>query len=378
MMLEAVDMYTVFDYLYWRGDLTLKDSPFNEVDAAILARFSYEPFDGIVTDSLRNWVTVKDACALMLNSPTLNEDVLDAERDTEFIRKIGDSKRFGSMKISGYINDTDIERQIQFSACVFDIDGEQNYYVAYRGTDNNIIAWKEDFNMGFEFPVPAQTRALEYFESVVSTFKDGTFMVGGHSKGGNLAVYAATFCDDKYNVPVTDIYNFDGPGFKENIMEMPEFKRIEDSIHTYVPEFSVVGMLLEHLERYSVVHSFENGIMEHEVLSWETGPLAFIHKEERSAGSKIFDQTFKDWISGLDKDQREQFVDTVFGLLMCDDAKKLAEFKINRRETLNAMIETYKNMDEQNKTGFKAAAKRLFETAGKMLKANTDKPKLPL
>ena len=371
-------MHTIYDYLYWRGDLKFTDSPFNEVDAAILARFAYEPFEGIVTENLRSWVKVSDACKALLNSPTLNEDVLDPQRDNDFIRRVGESKRFGDMKISGYINDTDIERQIQFSACLFDLDGEQNYFVAYRGTDNNIIAWKEDFNMGFEFPVPAQKRALEYFENVVSTFKDGTFMVGGHSKGGNLSIYAATFCDDKYNVPVTDIYNFDGPGFKENIMEMPEFKEIEDSIHTFVPEFSVVGMILEHLEKYSVVHSGENGIMEHEILSWETGPTAFIHKEERSAGSKIFDQTFRDWIVGLDKTQREQFVDTVFGLIMCDDAKKLAEFKINRRETINSMIEAYKKMDEQNKVGFKAAAKRLLDTASNVLKANKDKPKLPL
>ena len=371
-------MYTVNDYLFWRGDLTLEQSPFNEVDAGILARFAYEPFEGIVSDNLRDWVQVSYACKALLNSPTLNDDVLDPNRDNEFIRRVGESKRFGNMKISGYINDTDIGRQIQYSSCLFDLDGEQNYFVAYRGTDNNIIAWKEDFNMGFEFPVPAQKRALEYFESVVSTFKDGTFMVGGHSKGGNLSIYAATFCDDRFNVPVTDIYNFDGPGFMENIMKLPEFKKIENSIHTFVPEFSVVGMILEHLEKYSVVHSFENGIMEHEILSWECEATSFVHKEERSAGSKFFDETFRNWIAGLDKVQREQFVDTAFGLIMCDNAKKLAEFKINRRETLNSMIEAYKKMDEKNKAGFKSAAKRLFETAGSLLKANAEKPKLPV
>ena len=109
-------------------------------------------------------------------------------------------------------------------------------------------------------------------------------------------------------------------------MNTEEFQRIEHQIHTYVPEFSVVGMLLEHLEDYSVVHSDQIGIMQHEILSWETGPVSFIHKKEVSKETKIFDKAFKDWIQGLDKIQREQFVDTVFNLMMGAAAHMLAEF----------------------------------------------------
>lgn len=368
-------MDTIYDYLKWRGDLSFRQNPFNEVDAAILARFCYEPFEDIVSPSLRTFSDVKDVCDKLLNRPSLRYDVIDTKYDLDLIRIIADSPRFANMQISGFVNEVDEVKQVQFSACVFHLDGEQNYFVAFRGTDNTIIGWKEDFNMGFEFPVPAQEKALAYFENAVATLKDGTFIVGGHSKGGNLAIYAATYCDDRFNSPVTDIYNFDGPGFTEQIMNTEEFQRIEHQIHTYVPEFSVVGMLLEHMEDYSVVHSDQNGIMQHEILTWETGIDKFIHKKEVSKESKLFDKAFKDWIRGLDKVQREQFVDTVFKLMMCSDAHTLAEFTEKRKELMTRVIGTYQSMDAETKQGFKSSTRRLFDTVTNMLKSSRDKLK---
>ena len=129
----------------------------------------------------------------MLNIPNLDKKLLIPKEDTKLIQVIARSKRFSSMKMSGYINDIDLQRQTQFSAVVFDLDNEHNYYVAFRGTDNTLIGWKEDFNMGFDFPVPAQITALEYFEEARIGLKEGTFILGGHSKGGNLAIYASAF-----------------------------------------------------------------------------------------------------------------------------------------------------------------------------------------
>ena len=373
MTQEATDMYTIMDYLKWRGDLSLDVCPFNEVDACILARFSYEPFEGIVSENLHDFHKIKEVCDALINKPYLHDEVIDQTVDIDFIRLVGTSKRFGEMRISGFVNHVDSERQTQFSACLIDLDGEQTYYVAYRGTDNTIIGWREDFNMGFEFPVPAQQMALDYFESVASAFKDGTFILGGHSKGGNLSIYAATYCKEIINDAISDVYNFDGPGFTERIMQTDDFKKIEDRIHTYVPEFSVVGMLLEHLEDYYVVHSSQSGMMEHETLSWEAGPNGFIYKESVSAGSRFVDQTFKEWVNGLDKPQREQFVETVYEVVSSSDAKTIAEFNINRAATLNSMIKAYNHIDEDTKKGFIGATKKLIESAGNVIKTSADK-----
>lgn len=371
-MQEAADMNTIADYMKWRGDLTLEQSPFNEVDAAILARFSYEPFDGVVPENLREWKNIGKVCNELLNNPSLNDEIISQTHDVSFIVSLMNSVRFKNMQISGYVNEFDIDKQLQFSACLIDLDGEQNYFVAFRGTDNTIIGWKEDFNMGFEFPVPAQERALSYLESVISAYKDGTFIVGGHSKGGNLAVYSATFCDDRFNAPIKDIYNFDGPGFTEKIMQTDEFRKIAKNIHTFIPEFSVVGMLLEHLEDYTVVHSDQTGFLQHEILTWEVEGPGFIHKEEVSAGSKIIDQAFKDWLSGLSKEEREQFVDTAFNIMMSSDAVTLAEFSSKKKENINLMIRTFNNMDGEIRKNFLDTAKRFLGSAGNAFKSGQE------
>jgi len=360
-------MNTIKEYLEWRGDLSIESAPFNEVDAAILARFSYEPCEGIVSENVREEITIKEVCAKLLNVPELYEHIV-SDMDVDFIRQIAATKRFGDMKMSGYINDTDVDRQIQFSACVFDIDEEENYYVAFRGTDNTIIGWKEDFNMGYEFPVPAQTRALEYFERVANTLHDGSFIIGGHSKGGNLAVYAATFCNERFNNSVLDVYNFDGPGFTKKVQDYKEFLEMESRIHTFVPEFSIVGMLLEHVVDYDVIPSNEVGIMQHELLSWEVAATSFVKKERVNKGSDFVDQTVREWINSLDNEQCARFVDTVFDFMMQGDARTLADFQNNSSEYLKSIIKTFSGMDDDARKNFFEATKLLFESAGNTLK----------
>ena len=370
-MQGAADMNTITDYLVWRGDLTLSQSPFNEVDAAVLARFVYEPFEGIVSGNLREWRVFSEVCEELINNPVFNEADTDPKHNDNFVRLVGKSERFKNMKIAGFVNEVNLDLQTQFAACLIDLDGEQNYYVAFRGTDNTLVGWKEDLNMGFEFPVPAQEMALKYLEQVLTAYKDGTFTIGGHSKGGNLSVYSATFCDEMFNAPIVDIYNFDGPGFAEKIMQTPEFMKIEDHIHTFVPEFSIVGMILEHLEDYTVVLSEQSGIMEHELLTWAVEGPRFIYRERVSKGSRFFDKTLKNWLEGLSHEQREQFVDAVYSIMMSSDARTLAQLSSNKNN-LGLMIKTFKNMDSDIRAGVFKTVRMLLDSASSTLKASKE------
>ncbi|MCQ2504093.1 MAG: DUF2974 domain-containing protein [Saccharofermentans sp.] len=357
-------MNTIFDYLEWRGDLTLEQAPFNDVDAAILARFCYEPFDGIVSESFRKKIKVEDACNAMLNIPNLDKKLLIPKEDTKLIQVIARSKRFSSMKMSGYINDIDLQRQTQFSAVVFDLDNEHNYYVAFRGTDNTLIGWKEDFNMGFDFPVPAQITALEYFEEARIGLKEGTFILGGHSKGGNLAIYASAFASCNCQDTIRAIYNFDGPGFTETIYEREQFLAIEDKVRTFVPEFSIVGMILEHSEDYSVVSSNALGFMQHEPLSWEVARDSFPLIDRVAKGSKFIDHTLKDWLSGLSMEEREKFVDTIYSLLTSGNKKKVYQLGENKLESANALVKTYAGLDDKTKKALRDITFKLLKSAG--------------
>ena len=357
-------MSTIFDYLDWRGDLTFDQVPFNDIDAAILTRFCYEPFDGIVSESFRKKITVEAACNAMLNIPDLDTKVLYPKDDTRLIQAMVKSDRFRKCKMSGFINDIDLERQTQFSAVVFELDNEHNYFVAYRGTDNTLVGWKEDLNMGFEFPVPGQIAALEYFEEARVGLKEGTFIVGGHSKGGNLSIYACAFASCNCQDSILAIYNFDGPGFTEDIYAREQFLAIEDKIHTYVPQFSVVGMILEHSEDYSVVSSSAVGIMQHELLTWDLTKDGFVCLDKIDKGSRFIDHTLKDWLSGLSMEERVKFVDTVYALLTAGDKKKVYQLGEKKIESVNALMKTYAGLEDNTKKALRDAFFKLIKSAG--------------
>ena len=168
------------------------------------------------------------------------------------------SRRFNSMKLFAYVNKIDEKTQTQFSAITIKIN-ENELYISFRGTDNTLIGWKEDFNMGFVFPVPAQELAVDYIEKIASRHSEN-MLVGGHSKGGNLAVYSAAFCSEAVQNRIEIVYNFDGPGFDEKVLQKDGYKRICNKVNTFVPQSSVVGMLLNHEERYIIVHSTQLGL----------------------------------------------------------------------------------------------------------------------
>lgn len=178
-------MANVFDYLDWRGDLTLGLVPLCDVDALVLSRLSYLPLDGLVPPE---GATVG---ALMRQLLTSKPPLLLPE-DGRFIPALAASQRFCEMRIMDYVNQIDLESQTQFAAITVAL-GDGRHFVAFRGTDGTLVGWKEDFNMAFTCPVPAQRLAAHYAASAMLRFP-GEFLLGGHSKGGNLAVYAAAFC----------------------------------------------------------------------------------------------------------------------------------------------------------------------------------------
>ncbi|MCQ2531429.1 MAG: DUF2974 domain-containing protein [Saccharofermentans sp.] len=354
-------MNTFFEYIEWRGDLSFDVVPFNEVDAAILARLIYMPFDICVSSDFDKSSLVSDACEEMLNTRYMEEQLLSRDIDLKFIKAIRDSRRFGGLYLTGFVSRLNIDAEYQFAAGVFDL-GKNNYYLCYRGTDKNLVGWKEDLNMGVVFPVPAQHMALEYFENAAISLPEGEYIIGGHSKGGNLAVYAAAFSNIQCQSMVKEIYNFDGPGFNEDVMEMLEYQSVKLKINTFVPQFSVVGMILDRIEDYSVVCSDNVGILQHELYSWGVGRDSFILKEKVDSGSRFIDHTLKDWLSKLDTNERSEFVDTLFDVLTAGDAT-VAEDLLNGKNVAQ-MFKVYAKMDAKTRKSFNSVLVSLAMSAG--------------
>lgn len=363
---ELKKVHTVYDYMNSYGNVSLSDMPFSEVDNLVLSRISYFPLDNIVDASFEKRISIKEAAEKMLSDEKITSDPdFVLQEDIELMRLLTHSTRFNSLELFGYINKIDLKEQKQFACLTISLPNDI-YFVSYRGTDNTIVGWKEDFNMTFMSVVPAQAEAVDYLNEVAKKLK-GNFYIGGHSKGGNLAVYASIFTDNQTKDRILAIYNNDGPGFVDSVLELVEYQEVKNRIHTFVPQSSVVGMLLAHEDNYTVVKSNQHGIMQHDVYSWEVENNNFVHLERVNANCTFMNYTLKAWVDNTTANEREQFFNTVYDILEATNAKTIPEINADWLKNAQAMIKAYNGLDTDMKKSIDDALLSLFQLGSKNL-----------
>lgn len=350
-------MSNVCEYVKWRGDLTLKQSKFDEIDALILTRLSYFPFDQLIQPNEE--ATVEELSKRFEKADKSTMKIL-WEDDNELFPLMGKSERFGKMSVTQYVNKINAEQEKQFSATTV-ILPDNTIFVTYRGTDATIVGWKEDFNMCFKSHIASQKDAVEYLNMVSKKYKR-LIRIGGHSKGGNLAVYAAMFTNSKVKKRIINIYNNDGPGFDDEIIKTKEYKEILPKVHTYIPQSSVIGRLLNHEEKYTVVQSIQKGIMQHDLYSWQLEGKEFICLEKVTNGSEIFDKTLKEWLINITPEQRGIVIDTAFDILNTTEVEYFSELKKNWFLNIRLMLGRYKNLDDESKKVISEIVQKLVST----------------
>lgn len=361
-------MANLMDYLDWRGDLTLEISPFNEVDALILAELSFVDFDGIVPPpELGRGLPLNEAAEAFFarhGGKDVPMGVLVPDTISKMLRKLMTSPRFRNMTLNGYTALLDDSIEQQFAALTIDL-GNGSIYISFRGTDDTIVGWKEDLNMGFLEEIPSQKQAVEYVARVARQYSDKTIRIGGHSKGGNLAAWAGLHLPHKNYGRLLAVYNNDGPGFNRSMTERPEYVLLRDKMHTFIPESSIVGVLLEHCEDYTVIASTAKSIMQHEALSWCTERNRFIHLEERSTMGRRSDDVLRDWIGSMTPQERKDFTDAFFEILsMGGKARTLDDVQEMGLSGAVALVKEYAGADEKTRRILVETFKRLAVDIG--------------
>lgn len=366
-------MANMLDYLVWRGDITIHQAGINDIDCFIMSQISYMNFDGVVGDSPaasfgEAEITIKEASKRLfkLREQASEGLLLSDNNDTMLLKGLALSRRFCNMKLAAYVNKCDEEEEKQFSAiCIF--PGDNTVYISFRGTDDTLVGWKEDLNMSFQSPVPSQIEALEYLKTIAKEF-DGKIRLGGHSKGGNLAVYAASFCDLEIQKKIRSVYCFDGPGFINKVLNDSNFGKVEARIHAFVPQSSVVGMLLGHSVEYTVVESVQTGLYQHDPYSWKVIRNNFICLESISPESRFMDATLEEWIYSMNSEQRREFVEAVYFIIQQTEAKTLLELSVNGLKNAKLIIKTMRNMEPATKKMLQKTFSALMKIAGRNLK----------
>ena len=315
-------MGNLFEYLSWRGDLSMNSVPVTTVDSLIFSTLSYLNFDGIVPENLQNPIPLSVAADAFLNLNSA-QDRVRVKNDLQLLRAVADAPRFQNIRLACYRSKLVVEEETQFAAMAFLLD-DGTAFLAFRGTDYSLVGWKEDLNMSFLDSVPAQREAAAYVTEFASSYPV-LLRLGGHSKGGNLAVYAAAKVNPNIQKRILEVYNLDGPGFTGKMMSDPGYLAIVPKIQTYIPESSIIGMLLDQRDEYQVIKSRQVGLLQHEPYSWEIQAGSFAYAEEISKGNRFADETIANWIRDMTPEQREAFVEATYQLLSAGGASSVGE-----------------------------------------------------
>lgn len=336
-------MANINDYLLWRGDIPITPKfRFNEIDSAILARFSYLIFFKIQMNEME---TIESISEKMSNFD--NEEFM-YNGDKELITYLGRSERFKNMKVTDYVRNNDKETEKQFGAITVHISDEE-MYISYIGTDSTIFGWKEDFNMGFMENVPCQIDGKEYAKKIAEKYPNKKIRIGGHSKGGNVAIYSAITISKDIQNRIIKVYNYDGPGFNKNIINKYGNEEIISRIETYIPQDSVVGRLLNHKEKMTIILSIEKGILQHDIYSWQVLKDDLIQLSQNTDISEDIDKTLTDWLEVTTNEQRKIVVDAVFELFYSTDAKTFGEMSKNFSNNLPKVLKKYGEIAKEDK-----------------------------
>ena len=356
-------MADIFDYLDWRADVPLSADPFNEVDNLVLAELAYTDFTGIVP-SFGEPVSITDACTLFFQMHDREEILKDTSPTAKaplLMEKLVTGCRFANMQLCRYINEIDVEKTVQLSAITFLLD-DGTAYVAYRGTDSTVIGWKEDFDLGCLTETSGQLYSVQYLEDVASKYAL-PLRVGGHSKGGNFAVFASSACSAHIQERILSVYSNDGPGFREETVNSDGYTRILPKVISIIPDTSIIGLLLISRAKHLVVKSTAFGIYQHDGFSWCVKRNRFESTELSELG-KVLNSTLDSWVDGMDDETRKSMTDTIFSVIGSTGLDTFHEMSKQKWKSAEAMLGSLFSISREKQS-------ELLRLAGQLVKSGS-------
>ncbi|MBQ0000888.1 MAG: DUF2974 domain-containing protein [Clostridiales bacterium] len=351
-------MSDLFDYLEWRGDLTFDKDPFHDLDALILSQISYFSVEHIMREdeSLtlgEIWDKLKDGDL----SSRFTE-----KTDRRFLEALSLSDRYKDLTVTNLVHKLDENLEMQFTALTVLLpDGTP--YLSYRGTDISMVGWKEDLALAYSDIIPGQRMAVEYLKLMAAAYQKPLYL-GGHSKGGNLALYSATVCPEEIQNLIKGVYVYDGPGLTEELFHSDSYARIKDRVHAVLPDQSMVGVLLMHPEEYTVVKSSKStGVTQHNPLTWQVLGTHFVLAEDRKKDSRYVETVTRKWVEENKEEDLKSFADAMFDVLHASETESIEELLQKIKKNPALLFQAYRGTDEETQKAFKTTMSAMAGTA---------------
>lgn len=368
-------MKNMLDYIKEFGHVSFEERAFSEIDALVLTELEYLPLEKVVPrdENGENFVTMKEIAEYMQEhkQELFDENpMMITEERHEVSQVIADAPRFQSLKFFGVVSEWDKDTTKQFAAVTVEVEPSVRL-VVFRGTDETLIGWKEDFLMTYSPLVAAQTDAKEYLAKQASLW-DGDLMISGHSKGGNLAIYAAATQVEDVQLRIVDIFCFDSPGLYRSVLETKGYQNIVPLAMRYIPQDSLVGLMLESEVPYVIVKSNATGAMQHSAMTWEIEDGQFIKMEKLTKNSQLNDQTFKKWTESVSDEELELFWNVFFELLFSVGIDTVNDLYGQFMHYVQEFLKAAGDMDEEKRELLTRIALLLVSTRFEVWKDSLD------
>lgn len=320
-------MSNAIDYVSWRGDLSFSSDGFNEVDMLIFSELVYAPLENHSNPfqtSVCNGPTLVSLFKTVYPKPLPKKTSYVFRPRYDLWCMMQNYRRFAEVRLDRFISNFEPENDKQFAAAVFccDINCKKIAVVSFRGTDSTVTGWKEDFDMAYKSPIPAQSDSVGFLNSVLKTGYDEIY-VCGHSKGGNLAMYSSALCASPQAIKA--VYNFDGPGLQKSMISSETWEKVKPKIHSFIPESSVIGLLLVQGTAPVVIESDSKGIMQHNPFYWHVCGTHFVETEDTTFSSRFLDETLHDFMETCTLEQKELLVRTTFEIIEVSGAVRVRD-----------------------------------------------------
>ena len=355
-------MSHIVSYIKRQQEKTFWEEPFNEVDALVLSQFIYLKLDGLVpTTSEKKESVYLYEIANDMDYEKVFRDERYRKDNIELFEAMVDSKRFRRMRMNYFSDITSVLAETQFTALTVFLEEGPNV-VIYRGTDETMVGWKEDFNMSFKEPVTGQSLSALYLQQVSELF-EGEFVVTGHSKGGNFAVYASMNVCDKVQDRIEKVYSFDSPGFRPEILESIDFNKIKERIIKYLPHSSIFGMLLQSKENYQIVECFSIGVLQHNPYNWQVTGSEFKKVDKLGKSSLFVNETYNEWLYSLSDEELHAYSEIWYHIMQEANITTMLDFTKEPGKALTNLVDAIRETDDQTKEMARALAHGLIEVA---------------
>lgn len=353
-------MSDIFDYIDWRGDISFKDSPFNEVDNIIFNMLTYINFTDVLPEVFKSSTTISEAA-----KADFSRHYVPDPRLYDLLAKCAAAKRFRDVRLTGYVDIFKAEEDCQFCALTFLYDTGCTY-VCYRGTDSSVTGLKEDFNMVYKAPIPSQAHGVKYLTNLMNNlpwwYRRKQLMLGGHSKGGNIAQYAAIHSPKKAQKKITVIWSNDGPGFNEELFSKEWSLPFISRMKTFIPSGSIIGRLFDHQEELIYITSSVNGVMSHDPFSWQVNSYQIIRDTSKTPKTDRLDSTFRDWLAHIGAEERKKLIDAIFEVLTNMGISTLWDFNNFKLAQLLTGIKTLNQLDSEQKRALTHSISQLYKS----------------